>query len=540
MKAAPTENPRATVETRSRVSALFRPFAMAVVAVLSSCSSPGSQEPGSTENEAVTAPYTLFVSASSTRSSARALNGAHLSGLEYVFTSNAPGSINPTGIQQVSYWLDNPGISGTPTHVEHATPYDFAGTAGNMTAKPWNTANVAAGTHTITQLVAVAGNAGPPQSYTATFTVGSSGATYLGCYADTSTRDLPYAALSGSVSVEACLSACASKGYRYAGVQHGSQCFCGSSYGKYGKATDCNMACSADAAEICGGSWANSIYSTMSNACVPTTCTAQGKNCGAISDGCGGTLECGNCTPPNTCGGSGTPNVCGTSSGTTYSTSFPLTENPISESGRWVGGQAAGGNLWGNVQTTPGFAFGVSNPTQFGDPTAILTGSWGPDQTVQATARVITVPSQGEIELRLRSTISANSIKGYEALCTTQHNPNYGIQIVRWNGGNGQYVVIGGGPVHQCVNGDVIKATITGTNPTTIKYYINGALFVTACDNGQGPGGSCGGFTYNGPGGPAGPWTSGNPGFGFYDAVDGHLNYFGFSSFAATDGPSLP
>ena len=60
----------------------------------------------------------------------------------------------------------------------------------------------------------------------------------------------------------------------------------------------------------------------------------------------------------------------------TYSTSFPLTENPISESGKWIGGQSADGNLWGNVQTSGGMAYGVSEPTTYGDPTAILTGSW--------------------------------------------------------------------------------------------------------------------------------------------------------------------
>ena len=46
-------------------------------------------------------------------------------------------------------------------------------------------------------------------------------------------------------------------------------------------------------------------------ACVPTTCQAQNAQCGSVPDGCGGTLSCGSCTPPETCGGSGTPNVCG-------------------------------------------------------------------------------------------------------------------------------------------------------------------------------------------------------------------------------------
>jgi len=70
-----------------------------------------------------------------------------------------------------------------------------------------------------------------------------------------------------------------------------------------------------------------------------------------------------------------------------YSTTFSQTENPIREGGRWVGGSDAGaslwaggrlwtgGRLWDNVQTASGMAYGVDEPTQFGDPTAILTGA---------------------------------------------------------------------------------------------------------------------------------------------------------------------
>jgi len=51
---------------------------------------------------------------------------------------------------------------------------------------------------------------------------------------------------------------------------------------------------------------------TCGNACVPTTCAAQGKNCGTIDDGCGSTLNCGSCSGTGvTCGGGGTANVCG-------------------------------------------------------------------------------------------------------------------------------------------------------------------------------------------------------------------------------------
>jgi hypothetical protein len=36
--------------------------------------------------------------------------------------------------------------------------------------------------------------------------------------------------------------------------------------------------------------------------CSPTTCAAQGKTCGSILDGCGGTLNCGSCSPTCTTG----------------------------------------------------------------------------------------------------------------------------------------------------------------------------------------------------------------------------------------------
>ncbi len=44
----------------------------------------------------------------------------------------------------------------------------------------------------------------------------------------------------------------------------------------------------------------------------PVTCASAGANCGSLSNGCGGTVQCGTCLTPETCGGGGTANVCGT------------------------------------------------------------------------------------------------------------------------------------------------------------------------------------------------------------------------------------
>ncbi len=52
--------------------------------------------------------------------------------------------------------------------------------------------------------------------------------------------------------------------------------------------------------------------SFMVGSCVPTSCAAQGKNCGALADGCTGTLDCGvACPQGQSCGGGGVANVCG-------------------------------------------------------------------------------------------------------------------------------------------------------------------------------------------------------------------------------------
>jgi len=88
--------------------------------------------------------------------------------------------------------------------------------------------------------------------------------TYLGCWTDAGTRDLPILAYSGisDATIELCVEYCKIYGYSFAGSQDGSQCFCGNGYGSYGRSSNCNLACSGDSYQICGGAWANSVYTT--------------------------------------------------------------------------------------------------------------------------------------------------------------------------------------------------------------------------------------------------------------------------------------
>lgn len=67
-----------------------------------------------------------------------------------------------------------------------------------------------------------------------------------------------------------------------------------------------------DSLLIAGGSQTNTYvpYATMdllSYTCVPLTCTTAGAQCGSLSDGCGGTLQCGTCAGGNLCS---TSNQC--------------------------------------------------------------------------------------------------------------------------------------------------------------------------------------------------------------------------------------
>jgi hypothetical protein len=224
----------------------------------------------------------------------------------------------------------------------------------------------------------------------------------------------------------------------------------------------------------------------------------------------------------------------------TYTSNFPFTQNPIFDSGNWIDGFTTG-VVWSDVQTTPGLAFG----TQVGfegtvgddnDSTALLTGTWGPNQTASATVYTINQQSGSvyeEVSIRLRSSLSAHSCTGYEINFSLKSDPTQTYcQIVRWNGPLNDFEYLGGqsygGPTFTLKTGDVVTATIINS---TITAYINGVQIRQETD-------------------PI-AYSSGSPGMGFYiqgaSGVDGD---YGFTSYTATDGiitmlassqnPSLP
>lgn len=86
--------------------------------------------------------------------------------------------------------------------------------------------------------------------------------TLIGCFKDTSDFDLNgYLERSRQNTPQRCISICAGKGFRYAGLQYSESCLCGNSYGKYGPASNCNMKCTGGPM-ICGGYSSNHVYAT--------------------------------------------------------------------------------------------------------------------------------------------------------------------------------------------------------------------------------------------------------------------------------------
>ena len=206
-----------------------------------------------------------------------------------------------------------------------------------------------------------------------------------------------------------------------------------------------------------------------------------------------------------------------------YSTHFALTENPMAEIGTWINGKTTGLD-WNNVRTANGSAFGASTGSlTYNDPTAILTGSWGASQTVAATVfannRQTASNFYGEVELRLRSSLTAHNCTGYEINFSVINSSAAYVQIVRWNGPLGNFTYVATTSGSRCIlkTGDTISATIAGS---TITAYINGVQICQGTDR-----------TY----------PSGNPGMGFYyQGTTGSIADYGFTSYTASDGTGVP
>jgi hypothetical protein len=197
-----------------------------------------------------------------------------------------------------------------------------------------------------------------------------------------------------------------------------------------------------------------------------------------------------------------------------YTTHFQRIENPISEGGNWSSGRAHGLD-WADVLTTPGLARGGVSVAPYDDPTALLTGGWAPDQEARATVYSVnqTESYYQEVEIRLRSSLSAHTCTGYEVLFRCLKTSNAYLEIVRWDGPLEKFTYLSRhkGSEYGVAHGDVVRASMLGNQ---ISVSINDRLMDTVEDN-----------TY----------STGSSGIGFNFGCGETYCDFGFTSFTAIE-----
>ncbi len=211
-----------------------------------------------------------------------------------------------------------------------------------------------------------------------------------------------------------------------------------------------------------------------------------------------------------------------------YATSFPLTEYPISEGGKWLGGLSVGLD-WSDIGTIANTnAYPVMQSGQYADATAILdpstTGTWGSNETVVLKV-YDSSPSttMGEVAVRCHSALSANSSTGYEIGWRLHATSGAYNGVTRWNGPYGDFTSISAlnqGPQYGVDDGDVIVVTCSQTGVITGYKCPGGANCVQQVQ-----------VTDT-------TFLAGTPGFGL-DAPEGTQLDYGISCFAASD-ESIP
>ncbi|KAI8257501.1 Xylosyltransferase oxt [Colletotrichum sp. SAR11_239] len=143
-----------------------------------------------------------------------------------------------------------------------------------------------------------------------------SGWKLLGCFKDSNIRTLdgdPSDYFAGSMSNEKCIAHCASMGFKLAGTEYGTECWCGNMFqiAERLPRDQCNKPCDGLSTDICGGDWAATVYSADGQALsMPSDDDAgngSGGN-GSEGDGGAGDLNAGNpSSPPQGNPPAGTP-----------------------------------------------------------------------------------------------------------------------------------------------------------------------------------------------------------------------------------------
>lgn len=216
--------------------------------------------------------------------------------------------------------------------------------------------------------------------------------------------------------------------------------------------------------------------------------------------------------------------------GKVYSTSFPATENPISQGGIWTNGSvfSQGAATKTNVQTA-GKAYGTMvsfDSTNFIDSIAVLSG-FHADQQV-----LVTISNSGgfsgfslEVEILLHSDITSAHVFQYEVDCVYG---GQGIDLVRWDmtaASPNSFTKLRNLVSNETpfANGDQVLAFIKGTVITVQYKLVASSTFSTV-------------FTYD-TSGDSIKYTTGNPGIGFWNqtGLTADQPLFALSNFTASE-----
>ncbi|KAG8775809.1 hypothetical protein FRC15_000307, partial [Serendipita sp. 397] len=82
-----------------------------------------------------------------------------------------------------------------------------------------------------------------------------------GCYVDSvQSRVLTGVDVTVPMTVETCIDTCANAGYTVAGVEYGSECYCGAALPPTSATDNCIMRCSGDSTHLCGGANRLNVY----------------------------------------------------------------------------------------------------------------------------------------------------------------------------------------------------------------------------------------------------------------------------------------
>lgn len=209
-----------------------------------------------------------------------------------------------------------------------------------------------------------------------------------------------------------------------------------------------------------------------------------------------------------------------------FSTTFPATENPISEGGVWQTTDASNFSTWNFPPfTSGGRAFGHASALSANDCVAFLKPSVGilPTQTITGVL-FYNGGAVGacECELHGRSSWGATTINSYEVDLVFASNF---VALVKWTGTQGSFFVLPytngtTGAMPPPTNGDSWVVQIVGLGSTvTITAKLNGVLIAQADDTTVISGSA--------------PYLSGSSGIGFDDGATENQN-LGWESYSVT------